>query len=117
MSRTLPLVLLVLALALVSAPLAQSDDWYRDSRTTTAVTQVRPNDESGLLGVGGIDRSRPKIVPVAASYAPEVGSRTFDWADAGIGAGATLGFVLVLAGFGAALVTGRHHRRRRVAST
>jgi hypothetical protein len=65
--------------------------------------------------------------PLAASYLRNHGfpqapaqivgaSAGFDWADAGIGAGTTLGAVLLLAGLGAALVTTRHNRRRQVAS-
>ena len=65
--------------------------------------------------------------PLAVSYVrnngfpqaptPIVGaSAGFDWSDAGIGAGAALGFVLLLAGVGGALVISRNNRRRAVAS-
>jgi hypothetical protein len=37
----------------------------------------------------------------------------FDWADAGIGAGAALGFGLLLTGFGAGLVISRQKRRQQ----
>ena len=40
----------------------------------------------------------------------------FSWSDAGIGAGATLGIVLLLAGLGGAFVISRQNRRRHVAS-
>jgi hypothetical protein len=40
----------------------------------------------------------------------------FSWSDASIGAGATLGLVLLLAGVGGALVITRQNRRRHVAS-
>ena len=67
------------------------------------------------------------IDPLAASYVRNGGfpqastqivapSAGFDWSDAGIGAGATLGAILLLAGLGAALITTRHNRRRHVAS-
>jgi hypothetical protein len=67
------------------------------------------------------------IDPLAASYLrnkgfPQAPAQVvtapggFDWADASIGAGATLGAVLLLAGLGAALITTRHNRRRHVAS-
>jgi hypothetical protein len=47
---------------------------------------------------------------------PIVGaSAGFDWSDAGIGAGAALGFVLLLVGFGGAFVISRQNRRRHVA--
>jgi hypothetical protein len=43
-------------------------------------------------------------------------SAGFSWSDAGIGAGVTLGLVLLLAGVGGALVITRQNRRRHVAS-
>ncbi len=43
-------------------------------------------------------------------------SAGFSWSDAGIGAGATLGLVLLLAGVGGALAISRQNRRRHVAS-
>jgi hypothetical protein len=41
----------------------------------------------------------------------------FDWGDAGIGAAATLGIVVLLAGLGTGLVIARHNHRRQVASS
>jgi hypothetical protein len=38
----------------------------------------------------------------------------FDWGDAGVGAGATLGVMALLAGLGAALTISRHNHRRQV---
>jgi hypothetical protein len=43
-------------------------------------------------------------------------SAGFSWSDAGIGAGATLGLVLLLAGVGGAFVISRQNRRRHVAN-
>jgi hypothetical protein len=43
-------------------------------------------------------------------------SAGFSWSDAGIGAGATLGALLLLAGLGGAFVISRQNRRRHVAS-
>jgi hypothetical protein len=64
--------------------------------------------------------------PLAVSYVrnngfpqgptPIATSAGFDWSDAGIGAGATLGLVLLLAGLGGVLVITRHNRRQRVAN-
>jgi hypothetical protein len=51
----------------------------------------------------------------AAVPAQVVPSGGFDWADAGIGAGAMLGLVLLLAGLGAALVVSRQNTKPRVA--
>ena len=41
------------------------------------------------------------------------GSPGFQWADAGIGAGFTLGIVLILAGAGAGLLISRQNRRQQ----
>jgi hypothetical protein len=51
-----------------------------------------------------------------ATPAQTVQSGRFDWADAGIGAGATLGVVLLLSGLGVALVMSRQGRRRQAPS-
>ena len=51
-----------------------------------------------------------------AAPAQGVQSGGFDWTDAGIGAVATLGIVLLLAGLGAGLAISRQNRRRPVAS-
>lgn len=53
---------------------------------------------------------------VAATSIVAESSSGFSWSDAGIGAGATLGVVLLLAGLGGAFVISRHNRRRQVAS-
>jgi hypothetical protein len=68
---------------------------------------------------GGVDRvsvaaGRP-IDPLAASTSsPQVvGSTVFQWGDAGIGAGFTLGIVLILAGAGAGLLITRKNRHQQ----
>ena len=65
-------------------------------------------------------KDRPSVcsLPVSAFGATtqSTPSGGFEWSDAGIGAGATLGFVLLLAGFGGAFAVSRHNRRRAVAS-
>jgi hypothetical protein len=112
MSRTFQLILLVFAVAIVSAPVAQSDDWYRDTRITATDTHVRPDDRGGLLGVGAVEASNaavraarhPNGVPDSADVPPVVvriepqPRDGFDWSAALLGAGAAAGLALVLAG-------------------
>jgi hypothetical protein len=52
--------------------------------------------------------------PTAAASTPVVHSIGFNWGDAGIGAGATLGIVFLLGGIGAGLAS-RHNRHRPTA--
>ena len=79
---------------------------------------------------GGIPQAitTKSVDPLAASYlrnngfpqaSTPVGVTTggFNWSDAGIGAAATLGAVLLLAGLGAGLGISRMNRRREIAST
>jgi hypothetical protein len=78
---------------------AQIDDW------TTGVCAQK-------------DRPAVCSLPVSAVSAPETPSASsgFGWSDAGIGAGATLGLVLLLAGVGGAFAISRQNRRRTVAN-
>ncbi len=65
-------------------------------------------------------KDRPAVcsLPVSSvtSQTPSPSSGGFEWSDAGIGAGATLGIVLLMAGLAGALAVTRHNRRRHVAS-
>jgi hypothetical protein len=75
--------------------------------------------EEWTIGVcAQADRPAVCTLPVSAATtaAPTRSSSGFEWADAGIGAGATLGLALLLAGVGGALAVSRHNRRRHVAS-
>ena len=95
---------------------------------------VRPDDRAGLRGPGprapqtaspqlkpglrdfGLSYGRIAVPPASTSgpaaqqQVEIVPSRGFDWRDAGIGAAATLGIVLLVGGLGAGLVL-RSHRR------
>ena len=88
-----------------------------------AVAQAAVKSPYEFLGhptsQGGVDRvsavaGRP-IDPLAASTSsPQAaGSTVFQWGDAGIGAGFTLGIVLILAGAGAGLLITRRNRRQQ----
>ena len=68
---------------------------------------------------GGVDRvsaaaGRPIDALAASTSSPQVaGSTVFQWGDAGIGAGFTLGIVLILAGAGAGLLIMRQNRHQQ----
>jgi len=79
---------------------AQIDEWT----TGVCAQAVRPAVCS--LPLSEVDTA-------AAAQESSVG---FSWSDAGIGAGATLGLVLLLAGVGGAFAISRNSRRRHVAS-
>ncbi len=132
MSRKLHVIALAVSLFAVMAPSAHGDDWFRDAAParsdrvpvdSLAASYLRemgltPSQiESWAVGVCSQEVKPADCFPSSTSNAPvAVRSNAFDWADAGIGAGATLGLVLLLAGLGAVLVTGRQYRRRHVAS-
>lgn len=114
-----------LATAALAAPAAQADRWYDDSAqaqtstssrpddragariTATSLVQandvahhVRPDDRSGVRGVGAIQ------APEQPVSAPAAGDG-FNWGDAGVGAGSILGALLLA---GAAMLTLRRGR-------
>jgi len=122
-SHLLALVLATAALA-IAAPIAQAN----------SAPKVDPLAESYLTG-RGLSPSEVKSwtvgacsqqVKAASCYAmldraanpgpsiPVAGSSGFHWVDAGIGAGAALGIVLLLGGLGASLVS-RQTRRHQAA--
>ena len=72
-----------------------------------------PTSQGGVARVSAA-AGRP-IDPLAASTSsPQAaGSTVFHWGDAGIGAGFTLGVVLILAGAGAGLLITRRNRRQQ----
>jgi hypothetical protein len=96
--------------------------------------RIDPLAESYLLGMGmspqqvkdwtvGVcsDRQKPAVCFASSQTVAATGQAVqpggFHWADAGIGAGTTLGAVLLFAGLGAALLITRQNRRRDVPST
>jgi hypothetical protein len=122
--KVFSLLALALAAAAVAAPLAQA----------SSTPKVDPLAVSYLMGKGlspsevtswtvgacshqvkaascyaMLDRSAP-----AAASTPKVDPLAFHWVDAGIGAGATLGIVLLIGGLGAGLIS-RQTRRHQTA--
>jgi len=118
--RITGLAMLGLVLAALSAPAAVAEQDLRspDTRDAAAAaakryTDLRNPDTRDIADGGGVS---PKVTVVeipVASRSPEGG---LDWGDAGIGAGAMLGFVLLAAG-GALAVTHRKGPRGRPATT
>lgn len=87
------------ALASAAAPIAAADDWWAQTGAT-GTTAVRPDDRPGARGPGTAVDTRPVVVVEQPSG--------FDWTDAGIGAGATLGVILLASGL--SLVARRHRK-------
>ena len=133
---------LALAVAAVFAPSAQAsvvagessggpliqgtryaDDLHSSVPRTPVVVEHRgyaPINEHGRPDLVGSqprgyarinELARPDLQPVSNSHVVAASS-SFDWSDAGVGAGIT--FVLV--GFGAALLATRHTRRGRLSA-
>jgi len=108
----------VLTLAGAAVPTAAADDWWADGPGSTAAT--RPDDRPGPRGAGAApeqlsvrpdDRAQPRGPGAAGDARPLVVVEQpggFDWADAGIGAAAAFGLVLLASGL--ALVALRHRK-------
>ena len=125
MSRKFFVITLALAAAAVAAPFAQgvTDPNGRQAVDPLAVSYLQgqgfsPGEIKVLVGQGD---------PLAVSYLRNHGfpqaptqivgtSAGFSWSDAGIGAGATLGVVLLVAGLAGGIAIARQNRRRHVAS-
>lgn len=71
------------------------------AQTTAA---VRPDDRAGIRGIDS--------TTVAASEVSVSGTSKFDWGDAGVGAGSTLGLVLIAGGLFVARGRVRAHAAR-----
>lgn len=83
-----------------STPVARPDVLARAVLRHNASTAVRPDDRAGLRGAGTEVADNAPIATAA--------SAAFHWADAGLGAAATLALILILAAF--ALARANHHR-------
>src|SRR5262249_48950445 len=83
----------------------------RVSETESAVPGLRGYRDFGLAitqpQVAASSVSRP-----AAQPADEISAGGFHWGDAGAGAAATLGFLVIVGGLGAGLVSARRHSRQ-----
>ena len=120
--KSISLLVLALAAAAVAAPIAHSD----------SAPKVDPLAVSYLTGQGltpsqvaswttGVCSKQTKPASCFAMFnrvAPTIRntpSNGFQWGDAGIGAGFTLGIVLLIGGTAAALLISRQSRRREAA--
>lgn len=92
-------VALVVAIAAITVPAAQAVQ--QPERPGLADFGLR---QDPLYGYRVDGTASPAQVEV-------ISSGDFDWADAGIGAAATLGILLLVGGLGKALVLARNHRR------
>jgi hypothetical protein len=132
MSRWFSLIALALAAAAAAASIAQADTAGNSSAS------VDPLAVSYLMGRGlspsevaawttGIcsHATKPALCFAPFERAAAASSTSasiargggFNWGDASIGAGASLGAALLLIGMGAAVLTARQARRREVAGT
>ena len=78
-----------------------SDVFTRAVARAHAAETLRPDDRAGIRGAG------PELAATAAI--PTTTSESFQWADAGVGAAATLALILVLAGL-TAIARSNHQR-------
>jgi hypothetical protein len=101
----------------LKGPQGQPDFWNYDARTGEKTSNVspglRPSDLAEVYSPTGDVSPDNRTIDVrtpTASAAPisSAGDTGFRWEDAGIGAGAMLALVVVLAGVGTVLVRRRH---------
>jgi hypothetical protein len=103
-----------LTLAAVPAATAAQDLRSPDTRDAAqASTRVRPaqdlrSPDTRDVATGGGVTQRPIPAPRIVQVTPG----GFDWGDAGVGAGGTLGLVLIVTGTGATLIRRRPGQQR-----
>jgi hypothetical protein len=95
------------AAVLLAVPAAWGDNWGADTKDQ-AVSQVRPDDRAGPLGIGAVtarpdDRLGIRGVAPARAAVVHAQSTGFDWGDAAIGGAFVL--TLALLGMGATLIS------------
>lgn len=97
--RLIGFLALCLAVVALAAPTAAADDWWASTQPASG-TALRPDDRPGPRGPGTAVDSRPIVVVDRPNG--------FDWVDAGVGAAAALGLVLLASGV--SLVARRHRK-------
>jgi hypothetical protein len=101
--RGIAVVALVAALA-APAALAKHDPWYRNAVSSSAVGSNAKFITDTLAAGGGSSQAQgyrfvtDTLAPGGGVVAVSPGVQGFDWTDAGIGAGGTVGLVLILLG-------------------
>ena len=94
----------VLAALVAPAALAKQDTWYRNAVSSSAGVGNAKFVTDTLAPGGGSSQAQgyrfvtDTLAPGGGVVAVSPGVQGFDWTDAGIGAGGTVGLVLILLG-------------------
>jgi hypothetical protein len=117
MSRKRNKIIATLATAVVATAVvpATSSAYYLERSTYDAQTEVNAAQPGSYLDVGSPDRLDASRVPSSPAPTPAAIDEpsSFDWGDAGIGAGSALGVLLIALSVMFTVV----HRRNRAATT
>ena len=127
MLRIGSLVIVLITVTALAAPVALADKWGT-ARTSGSGATLRPDDRSGVRGSGptllvataalrpddrsGVRGSGPILLaaPVAPVVTVQTEEASFQWGDAGIGAGAA--FVAMMLAVGGIVFMARHRSAR-----
>lgn len=101
-------VIVLITVAALAAPVALADKWGT-ARTSGSGATLRPDDRPGVRGSGAILLAAP-VAPVVTVQTEDA---SFQWGDAGIGAGVAFVAMMLVVG-GIVLVS--HHRSTRVST-
>jgi hypothetical protein len=121
------LVIVVIAVAALVAPVALADKWGTARTSASGGETVRPDDRSGVRGPtllvvataalrpddrSGLRGSGPTLLaaPVAPIVTVQAANASFQWGDAGIGAGSV--FVAMMLVVGGIVLVARNRAAR-----
>ena len=101
------LIIVVISVAALVAPVALADRWGMGmARTSGSGATLRPDDRSGVRGIGTILLGAP-VAPLVTMQSEDA---SFQWGDAGIGAGTA--FVAMMLAVGGIVFVARHRSAR-----